>query len=83
MLSQHQCLPLEGHLDALYSIFWYLKKAKHRRIIFDATTIDTDESLFDDASKAECKNFYEYAVEPIPANIPSPRGLEVNHFLCR
>ena len=25
MLSQFQCSPLEGHLDALYRIFWFLK----------------------------------------------------------
>ena len=77
ILSQHQCLPREGHLDAAYRIFWYLKKADCSRIIFDATTIDTDDRIFNDASKEEWKDFYEYAEEPIPCNMPSPRGLEL------
>ena len=77
MLSQHQCLPREGHLDALYRIFWYLKKADCSRIIFDASTINTDDKIFNSISKEEWKDFYDHAEEPIPCNIPSPRGLKL------
>ena len=77
VLSQHQCLPREGHLDALYRIFWYLKKAKESRIIFDPTRMDTDERLFNDVNKEAWQEFYEYAEEPMPPTMPPPRGLSV------
>jgi hypothetical protein len=77
VLSQHQCLPREGHLDAAYRIFWYLKKAKPSRIIFDPSTIDTDQQLFPEVDKEAWRDFYEYAEEPMPPTMPTPRGLGV------
>lgn len=75
VLSQHQCLPREGHLDALYRCFWYLKKAKPSRVIFDPTMIEIDERIFHDSKYEEWKDFYDYAEEPIPPMMPEPRGL--------
>ena len=77
ILSQHQCLPREGHLDALYRIFWYMKRNKPSRIFFDPKARDVDERLFNSASKEEWLDFYDYANEPIPPNMPEPRGLGV------
>jgi hypothetical protein len=79
MLSQHQCLPREGHLDAIYRIFWYLSKQISRgheaRIIFDPTRMNTDENLF--SSATDWKDFYPDAEEAIPMNMPKPRGHSV------
>jgi len=48
VLSQHQCLPREGHLDSIYSIFAYLKHNRHEsRIIFDPRRMECDENLFE------------------------------------
>ena len=77
VLSQHQCMPREGHLDAIYRIFWYLKKVEASRIIFDPSRMDIDERLFNTASVDEWKDFYTDAAEPIPMNAPKPRGLSV------
>ena len=77
VLSQHQCMPREGHLDAIYRIFWYLKKVEASRIIFDPSKMDIDERLFNTASVDEWKDFYTDAAEPIPMNAPKPRGLSV------
>ena len=60
-LSQHQCLPREGHLDAIYRIFAYLKRCKHEsRIIFDPTCMNTDENLFNYSAlgREHWKDFY-------------------------
>lgn len=55
VLSQHQCNPREGHLDAVYCIFWYLKcslkKGQVGRIVFDHVTPEVDKSLFYETEK--------------------------------
>ena len=70
-------MPREGHLDAIYRIFWYLKKIDPSRIIFDPSKMEVDESLFNEASIDEWKNFYMDAEKPMPINAPKPRGLSV------
>ena len=78
VLSQHQCTPREGHLDAVYRIFWYLKcrlkKDELGRIIFDPSIPHVDESLFNPTSPEHWKDFYQDASEAIPMNMPEPRG---------
>ena len=80
-LSQHQCNPRVGHLDAIYRIFWYLKrnlKNGHQgRIVFDARIPDTDEKLFMCASPEYWEEFYPEAAEAIPVSYPKPRGKAV------
>ena len=77
MLSQYLCLPREGHLDAAYRIFWYLKKTDCSRIIFDATTINTDDRIFNNIPTEEWKDLHVHDEEPIPGNMPSLRVLEL------
>ena len=81
MLSQYQCSPREGHLDAVYRIFWFLKcKLKDGikgRIVFDGTEPFIDERLFNPTGKDIWKDFYPEAKEEIPPNTPTPRGRRV------
>ena len=80
ILSQHQCLPREGHLDAIYRIFAYLKRNKHEsRIIFDPTRMKTDEKLFCNSQTGSevWKDFYPDAEEALPPKMPRPRGIPV------
>lgn len=81
VLSQHQCSPREGHLDATYRIFWYLKcmlKKKHEgRIVFDATMPIVDERLFNPTDAQYWDDFYPEAEEAIPPNMLKPRGKPV------
>ena len=81
VLSQHQCSPREGHLDAVYRIFWYLKcslkKKQEGRIVFDATQPIVDESLFNSSDTKYWDDFYPDAEEAIPPNMIPPRGHSV------
>ena len=73
-LATHLCLPREGHLDAVYRIFGYLKKHSRSRMVFDDGEVQVDESLF---TKVDWSEFYEETDEELPPNMPEPRGKPV------
>ena len=75
VLSSHLALPREGHLQAMYHIFAYLKKKHNARIILDPTYPDVDENAF---VKCDWKDFYGDIKEPIPPNAPEALGKEVD-----
>ena len=70
-------MPWKCHLDAIYRVFWYLKKADLSRIVFDLSRMDVDERLFNVSSIDEWKGFYMDTKEPIPSNEPRSRDLSV------
>ena len=75
-LSQHQALPREGHLEAAYHIFGYLKKhTTGARIVFDSKSPTIDEKAFN--TKADWKDFYGDVKEELPPKMPKPRGNRV------
>ena len=72
-LSQYQANPREGHLEALYHVFAYLKKHPDiGRIGYDPKQPLIDESVF--ASNADWKEFYGDVEEELPVKMPKPRG---------
>ena len=77
MLSQHQCLPRVGHLDAIYRIFWYLKNADQARIFFDPGHIDLTMVDFGVTEVEKWKEFYADAEEQLPPDMPTPLGLAI------
>lgn len=81
VLSQYQCSPRQGHLDALYRIFWFLKNQlkdnKIGRITFDPSYPDIDERLFSGIDKKQWEDFYPDAREDLPLDAPPPRGKHV------
>ena len=74
ILSSFSAAPREGHMDAVYHIFAYLKKKHNSRMIFDPSYPVIDESKFIDS---DWSTFYAGAEEAIPADAPKPRGKEV------
>ena len=80
VLSQHQFQPGEGHLAAVYRVFWYLEcniKEISGRIFFDSKIPDIEKQIFHPSYKSLWKEFYTYAEEAIPVNAPPPRGKPV------
>ena len=74
-LASFSALPRQGHLDAVYHIFSYLKAKHNSTMIFDPTYPKVSESQFQDVS---WKEFYGDVNEPIPPNAPEPRGKEID-----
>jgi hypothetical protein len=76
-LASHIALLREGHMDAVYHIFGWLKHKHGSPMVFDPTYPQINMS-----SVKECdwKEFYGDIQEPIPGDAPPPLGCEVN--LC-
>ena len=71
MLSSQLALPRDGHLEALYRIFAYLKCHHNSRIVFDPTYPEINESDF---KEQDWSTFYGNIKEVRPENAPVPRG---------
>lgn len=75
LLSAYLASPREGHLEAVFHIFSYLKHHPKRRIAFDPDHPHIRESRFMTHDWGE---FYRNAAEAIPPNAPPPRGKPVS-----
>jgi hypothetical protein len=74
LLSRYMAAPREGHLDQMFHIFAYLKKYNRSTLAFDWTV-----PQFLNCNNVVCdwKEHYPDAHEPIPTNVPEPRGKSV------
>jgi len=71
MLASQTAMPREGHLDALFRVFAYLKKKHNSRMVFDPSYPSIDHSDF---KVCDWKDFYGNVKEAIPTDAPEPRG---------
>ena len=74
VLSQYLASPREGHLEAVYHIFAYLKKHLKFSIVFDPREVALDESAFSHVSVSEWRDFYGDVAEELPSRMPKPKG---------
>ena len=72
LLSSHLALPCIGHLQAVYRIFGYLKQVPKQSLYFDPKKPIISEDRF---QIFYWEDFYKDAREPIPLDMPDPRGL--------
>ena len=75
LLSRFLALPREGHLEQVLHCFAYLKQYNRSSIVFDDTSPHFDETRF---VKAYWGETYPDAVDPLPHNMPEPRGQSVS-----
>ena len=75
MLASHLALPREGHLEAVFHIFSYLRAKHNSRLALDPTYPEIDESSF---KKHEWVSFYGDFKEAVPQDMPKPRGKSVD-----
>jgi hypothetical protein len=75
VLSQFQALPREGHLEAAYHLFGYLKAKDKVKMGFDYRQPDIDETAF----KHDCdwEPFYGEVEEELPTKMPKAYGYAV------
>ena len=73
-LSSFTMNPRIGHLEAVYSIFAYIKKHLRSKLVFDPSYVKLDETTFFDE---DWNDFYGDAKEQVPMIKPKPRGVPV------
>jgi hypothetical protein len=74
MLASQLACPREGHLEVVYRIYAYLDNKHNSRMVFDPTYAAIDMSSF---KACDWKEFYGEVSEPLPPNMPEPRGKEI------
>ncbi len=74
MLASQLACPRDGHLEAVYRIFAYLDNKHDSRMVFNPTHAEIEMSAF---KECDWREFYGDVHEPMPPNMPSPRGKEV------
>ena len=79
-LSSYNAQPREGHLEAIYQVFVYLKKHENSRIVFDRDHVIVPDTMF---NEADWNDFYPDAEEMLPPNmiLPLGEGVEINCFV--
>ena len=71
ILSSFLVSPRQGHLDQVFHIFAYLKKHERSVMVFDDTEPDLRNINF---TTCDWGQHYPDAREPIPSDMPEPRG---------
>ena len=75
LLSSQLAMPREGHLDAVFHVYSYLKAKHNSRMAFDPSYPKIDMSSF---QEHDWLNFYGDVKEALPPNAPEARGKEVD-----
>jgi hypothetical protein len=74
-LASYMALPREGHLDAVFHVFAYLKIKHNSRMVFDPSYPEIDASTF---QEYDWTDFYGDIQEAIPPDRPKSRGKEID-----
>ena len=74
-LASFSAMPREGHLEAIWHIYAYLKAKHNSTMIYDPTYPNHNEDAF---KQVQWKEFYGEISEAIPPNAPEPRGKDVD-----
>jgi len=75
MLASFSACPREGHLDAVFHMYSYLKCHDRSTLVFDDSYVVFTND--DPSQDQDWSDFYPDAKEAIPPNAPEPRGKPV------
>jgi hypothetical protein len=75
MLSNHLCVPHEGHIEAVFHVFSYMGLHHNARVAVDPTYPCVDMGAF---IKTVCKSMYGYVKKMVPSDAHVPRRKEVD-----
>jgi hypothetical protein len=74
IMSSYMAAPHISHLNQLFHIFGYLKSHMRSKMVFDDTWLQFDKQRF---TKCDWNEYYPGAEDPLPPNMPQPRGTSV------
>ena len=74
LLSSYLVQPIQGHLEAIYYIFGYLKAHDRSTMVVESKYINWRD---EDFPEYDWMDFYGDITEDLPPNAPKPRGMPV------
>ncbi len=79
-LSSYLWQPRQGHLEAIYYLYGYLKAHDRSTMVFDSNYIDWKD---EDFPSYDWTDFYQVTNDELPPNAPAPRGMpvQINAFV--
>ena len=80
LLSHYLACPREGHLEAVYYIFAYLKTHWKVSVVMDPRDIEIDKSAFHHMTSEDWHEFYGHVAEELPPDMPAPLGKGVKVY---
>jgi hypothetical protein len=72
VMSSYTAMPREGHLEALFHIFAYLSSHDRSKIV-----MDDELAIIPPEEEKDFSEFYPFAKDVMPEEMPEPRGKEV------
>jgi hypothetical protein len=75
MLSSHLALPRRGHLEAVFTVYAFLKNKHNSTMVFDPRYTEPNEADF---KECDWHDYYPGAQEQISPNAPDVRGKEID-----
>jgi hypothetical protein len=80
LLLSYLTSPRVGHLEAVFSIYGYLKSRTKSTMVFDDDYVNWNPSDF---PTYDWTDFYPDAIDEVPPNAPEPRGrpVQINAFV--
>ena len=72
LLSQYLAASRQGHLEAVYHVFAYLKSHQRFNIVFDPKDVQLNGSAFANVDVKAWRDFYGDVVEELPPKMPEP-----------
>ena len=83
LMSQYSALSREGHMEAVYHIFAFLKTHPRLNIVLDPRPVPLDENAFVDVELSAWRDFYGDMAEELPPKMPASLGntLDITCFV--
>ena len=75
MMSSHQALPREGHLEQVFQIFTYLKKYHNADLVYDPSDLVVNEHEFAQRDWTASEFGQLQGVEVMPTTMLEPQGM--------
>ena len=83
LMSQYSASPREGHIEAVYDIFAFLKTHPRLNIVLDPRPVPLDENAFANVELSAWRDLYGDVAEELPPKMPAPLGntLDITCFV--
>ena len=78
LMSRYSASPQEGHMEAVYHIFAFLKTHPRLNNVLDPRPVPLDENAFANVELSAWRDFYRDMAKELPPKMPAPLGITLD-----